>query len=194
MVAATNVDLQKAVDQGRFRADLYYRLNIFPVLIPPLRNRQEDIPLLVDRFLDKYTARHGKRVSGVTDAALAELAKYQWPGNIRELENMIERGVIIAGPGEQIDVRHLFPCLSMNEGTALPGQPELGKPQGSEGIPDLVEQALDSATSLDQIETLMLEKAVARAKGNLSSAARLLGVTRPQLAYRLKKRQQDSEQ
>lgn len=190
VVAATNVDLQQAVDDGKFRADLYYRLNIFPILIPPLRNRQDDIPLLVGRFLDKYTARHSKRISGITDTALNELRKYQWPGNVRELENMIERGVIIASNGEDIDICHLFPCVNFNESTA----PTHSQNPPTEEIPlsgsidEVIDHALDNSTSLEELETLMLEKAVERARGNLSSAARMLGVTRPQLAYRLKKR------
>ena len=191
LVAATNVDLQQAVDQGRFRADLYYRLNIFPVVIPPLRERQDDVALLVDRFLQKYGARHGKRIAGITERALDALRRYDWPGNIRELENMIERGVIIAGSGERIDVPHLFPCVNIGR-----REPRLTQQvcdgrdagRGSGSLLQMVQHALDHSTSLEEVEALLMDNAVQRAKGNLSSAARMLGLTRPQLAYRLKKR------
>ncbi|MDX9766565.1 MAG: sigma 54-interacting transcriptional regulator [Ectothiorhodospiraceae bacterium] len=195
VVAATNVDLQQAVDQGKFRADLYYRLNIFPVVIPSLRDRRDDIALLVDRFLQKYSARHGKRISGITERALDALRKYDWPGNIRELENMIERGVIIAGSDQKIDIADLFPCINIGR-----KEPALldevcdtrDAGRGSGSLKDMVDHALDHSTSLEEIEVLMLQSAVDRANGNLSLAARSLGLTRPQLAYRLKKREADA--
>ena len=195
LIAATNVDLQEAVEQGRFRADLYYRLNIFPVLIPPLRERQEDIALLIERFLGKYAARHGKRVAGITDRALDALKKYNWPGNIRELENMIERGVIIVGNSDYIDIPHLFPCVNIGKREPTLMQEvcdDRDAGRGSGSLKGMVDHALDHSTSLDEVEGMMLELAVERAKGNLSSAARMLGMTRPQLAYRLKKRTNDT--
>ncbi|MET0002942.1 MAG: sigma 54-interacting transcriptional regulator [Candidatus Thiodiazotropha sp.] len=188
VVAATNVDLQEAVSDGRFRSDLYYRLNIYPVIIPPLRDRKDDIELLVTRFLEKYTARHGKRVSGITEKALEALKDYDWPGNIRELENMIERGVIIVTPGDAIDLKDLFPCLSMS-----PEVPLFNNSNEKDGgdVESLASQVIDQSTSLEEMETQLLETAVKKASGNLSQAARILGITRPQLAYRLKKREQE---
>lgn len=191
LIAATNVDLQQAVDQGRFRADLYYRLNIFPVLIPPLRERVDDIELLVERFLGKYAARHGKRVSGITTPALDALRRYAWPGNIRELENMIERGVIIVGNNQDIDVPHLFPCVNFGKReTPLSGAMNITDTAHNreEGLKGMIDCALEQSTSFEELEAMMLDTAVERAGGNLSSAARMLGMTRPQLAYRLKKR------
>lgn len=108
LVAATNEDLETAVARGRFRADLYYRLNIYPVTIPPLRERVEDIPLLADHFLEKYRMQYGKRVQGISDKAMLMLNYHQWPGNVRELENMIERGVILVDNNGTIGVPHLF--------------------------------------------------------------------------------------
>ncbi|MEY4415635.1 MAG: hypothetical protein RIQ53_2928, partial [Pseudomonadota bacterium] len=108
IVAAANVDLRAEVEAGRFRTDLFYRLNVFPVEIPPLRERLEDIPLLVAHFLVRAAERCGRTVSGLTPRAHAALWDYDWPGNVRELENMIERGVILADEGGQIDVQHLF--------------------------------------------------------------------------------------
>ncbi|MEJ2465349.1 MAG: sigma 54-interacting transcriptional regulator [Candidatus Thiodiazotropha sp.] len=188
VIAATNVDLQEAVAAGRFRSDLYYRLNIYPVIIPPLRERKDDIELLVNRFLEKYTARHAKRVNGITERALQSLLDYNWPGNIRELENMIERGVIIVSNSEAIDLKDLFPCLNMSKDT-LPSSPLAD----SEELPvdTLVRRLLEQSGSLEDVETIMLETAVEQANGNLSQAARMLGMTRPQLAYRLKKRDSD---
>jgi two-component system response regulator PilR (NtrC family) len=95
IVAATNIDLRRAVDEGRFREDLYYRLNVITVQLPSLRQRKEDIPLLVNHFVDKYARENGKSVTGVTPEALQALMDYDWPGNVRELENVIERGVVL---------------------------------------------------------------------------------------------------
>jgi len=196
LVAATNVDLQQAVDEGRFRADLYYRLNIFPILIPALRERQEDIPALANRFLEKYTALHGKRITGISAGALNALMNYDWPGNIRELENIIERGVIIAANDSRIDIQNLFPCVNVEQTQASAESPpscamEMPK---SPGIDQLVDHLLDGAVPLDDLEERLLATAVSRAKGNLSRAARMLGITRPQISYRMKKRAKQLQQ
>ena len=96
LIAATNVDLEKAVKDGRFREDLYYRINVIPIKLPPLRERPDDIPQLADFFLKRYNARFRKRIQGITDTTMAMLKKYWWPGNIRELENLIERLVAVS--------------------------------------------------------------------------------------------------
>src|SRR5207244_1400438 len=96
LIAATNLDLEKAVKEGRFREDLYYRINVIPIKLPPLRERADDIPQLADFFLKRYTARFRKRLEGVTDTTMAMLKKYWWPGNIRELEHLIERLVAVS--------------------------------------------------------------------------------------------------
>jgi transcriptional regulator with GAF, ATPase, and Fis domain len=95
VIAATNRDLHAAIDAGTFRSDLYYRLNVFPIEMPPLRKRKEDIPLLVEYFIDRYTSKAGKRIRGINRATLDRLKTYSWPGNIRELQNVIERSVIV---------------------------------------------------------------------------------------------------
>nr|AFP97332.1 phenol degradative gene activator [Arhodomonas sp. Seminole] len=193
LVTATNMDMEQAVREGRFRADLYYRLNIYPVIIPPLRDRREDIPLLVDRFLAKYNARHGKRIQGVSDRAITALQAYEWPGNIRELENMIERGVIIADNNRQIEVKDLFPRMNLSSRYTGDPQPAAGEPAGGEiagpvaSLDELADLVLDRQASLDELEPRLIRHAVRRASGNLSQAARSLGMTRPQLAYRMKK-------
>lgn len=196
LIAATNVDLQQAVDAGRFRADLYYRLNVFPILIPSLRERREDIPALVNRFLEKYTALHGKRIPGITEPALNALMHYDWPGNIRELENIIERGVIIASNNTQIDIPNLFPSLNSVEPSNLltaQSADSAMEQLPTAGIEGITDRLLDQKVPLAEIESKLLDSAVKRAKGNLSAAARLLGLSRPQIAYRLKKIGEDVE-
>ncbi|MBI2313818.1 MAG: sigma 54-interacting transcriptional regulator [Betaproteobacteria bacterium] len=191
VVTATNVNLEQAVEQGRFRKDLFYRLNIYPVVIPPLREREEDIPLLVKRFLDKYSARHSKKIPGVTDKAMHALTSYSWPGNVRELENVIERGVILTPSGGRIDVQDLF--ASFNEEQEKRRSAGLGKDgsllkNGEQAVDAFLDFVLSRKIGLEEVETVLLKSAVERARGNLSLAARELGLTRPQLAYRLKKR------
>jgi DNA-binding NtrC family response regulator len=201
IIAATNVDLQAAVKAGRFRSDLFYRLNVYPIHIPPLRQRMLDMPLLVDAMMKKFCAVHGKRIDGITDRAMKSLKIHQWPGNVRELENMIERGVILAPQDGQIESGHLFPSL-----TSVPGDATLGDEGSDVGItnsgalePDnacakdkLCEAVLASGTSLDELEAALLREAVDRSGGNLAQAARLLGLTRPQLNYRLKRNSGDA--
>ncbi|EYS97337.1 Fis family transcriptional regulator [Cupriavidus sp. SK-4] len=191
LVAATNVDLAEAVKQGTFRKDLYYRLNVYPVTIPPLRERLDDIRPLAERFVARYGARHGKRIVGITDRALAELRHYDWPGNVRELENVIERGVILASQGGQITADHLF--LPGTVAPVVDTAPRLG---AGGTLPDLREAAVhalldqmsEQQLALGDVETVLMEAAMQRANGNMSQAARLLGITRPQLAYRWKMR------
>ena len=108
IVAATNVDLAAEVRAGRFRQDLYFRLCVFPIIIPPLRERRDDIPLLIEHFLGLYRERHRKSIPGFTRRAIDALLKYDYPGNIRELQNLIERGVVYCDEGRQIDLTHLM--------------------------------------------------------------------------------------
>jgi transcriptional regulator with PAS, ATPase and Fis domain len=182
VVAATNVNLQEAVANGEFRSDLFYRLNIFPVLIPPLRDRLDDIEPLVQRFIDKHSVRHGKRVRGVSEVAMRAMHGYAWPGNIRELENMIERGVILAQNDGWIAPDHLFMGWHAGNGG------EVAAKAADDPLAVLAAQALANNLNLEELESSMLQLAVSQSGGNLSSAARSLGLTRPQLAYRLKKK------
>ena len=190
VVAATNVDLKLLVKEGRFRSDLYYRLNAFQINIPPLRERRDDISLLTARFLEKYCAVHAKRLRGFSDKAKRALLAYLWPGNVRELQNMVERGVILAPSGTHIETEQMFSSFDVDHPR------EFGLDcNGSLGIsPTTTEQDLcksvfdavvSGATTLDRVETMLAETAVNKAGGNLSKAARMLGITRRQLAYRL---------
>ena len=193
LVAATNIDLRLLVKAGKFRSDLYYRLNAYQITIPPLRERQEDISPLAKRFLEKYCAIHGKRLRGFTDKAKRALMTYTWPGNIRELQNMIERGVILAPGGTRIEVQHMFSAFNERDAREFSldahGDIHAGPPECGKALSDAV---LSGVMTLDQVEAMLLETAVDKAQGNLSSAARMLGLTRPQLAYRLRRLHEDA--
>lgn len=190
VIAATNESLEQAVEDGRFRADLFYRLNVFPVHIPPLRDRQEDLPLLASHFLEKFHAQYDKRTLGLSDKALELCMQYRWPGNIRELENVIERGMILTDNNETISQDALFvspPQISPDSVEHIDddGNMRSGKPGGYGG--SWSDQVIEQGISLDQVEETLMKQAMEQANQNVSKAARLLGLTRPALAYRLKK-------
>ena len=189
IVAATNVDLQCAAKQGKFRLDLFYRLNVYPILIPPLRDRIADIPPLVDAMLERFCTLHEKKLRGLSDRTLQALKRYPWPGNVRELENMVERGVILASPGGWIELEHLFTQLSDASAwqNTLSDKGLLDASEKTPNCASFLDTLLTSGMSLDTLEAELLSAAVKRADGNLANAARLLGITRPQLQYRLKR-------
>jgi DNA-binding NtrC family response regulator len=189
LVAATNVDLEKAVREGRFRQDLLYRLNVYPICLPPLRERLADIPPLASAMLTRFCTMHDKRVTGFGERAMQALEQHAWPGNVRELENLVERGVILACQGGMIEVEHLFPNRPQTTQTSFDANGQLTELPSAQDD-DLSARILDSGSSLDDIEALVLNHAVARAGGNLSKAARLLGLSRAQLAYRQKRSQE----
>jgi DNA-binding NtrC family response regulator/predicted hydrocarbon binding protein len=193
VVAATNRDLREEVRAGRFREDLYYRLNVFPVHLPPLRERRDDLPLLIEHFLGIYNQLYQKNASGFNRRAVEALLNYDYPGNIRELQNIVERGVISAANDGVIELHHLFstgevprePMYSLSaNGVLSDGQ---GSAEGASGNSEIVTQLLNGgAFSLPAHEREVYKTALARSNGNVSAAARLLGLTRAQLAYRLK--------
>ena len=194
VIAATNVDLRAEVRRKRFREDLFYRLNVFPVRLAPLRERREDIPHLIAYFLNKYSGRHGRVPSGFTEKALQALMAYEWPGNIRELENLIERGVILAPEGEAVDVCHLFNAgetvtsivLELTRAGTLAARGH-EEPPAPEPIEDRI---LDDGVGLAELEQRVVDRALERSGGNVSQAAKLLGLSRAQMAYRVKKQQE----
>jgi transcriptional regulator with PAS, ATPase and Fis domain len=169
MIAATNRDLRAALEQGTFREDLYYRLNVVPIDIPPLREHKEDIPDLAKHFLARFVRENEKQVNGFTPAATKTLLDYHWPGNVRQLENAIERAValtankVLDASDFQLDTGH------NKSNTTAPGS---FLPEGS---------------TLEQWEDEMIREALRRANGNKSQAARLLGLSRNALRYRLAK-------
>jgi len=166
VVAATNRDLTAAVQAGKFREDLYYRLNVIQIVLPPLRERIEDIPLLADHFVARYAAKNGKQFSGITPAAMEALEAYGWPGNVRELENAIERAVVLS-PGSEIDI------------DALP-QPLLQAARGPRGpIPPALEGrtlAIPLGTTMEEIELRVIRETLRHTKGDKNLAAQLLGI------------------
>ncbi|HUP20122.1 MAG TPA: sigma-54 dependent transcriptional regulator [Gemmatimonadota bacterium] len=175
IISATNRDLTPLVEQGRFREDLYYRLHVIPIHIPPLRDRKEDIGPLVTHFVETVSAEIGKPIEGVTEEALEALHRYDWPGNIRELENMIERAIVLSdgpvlGPDE-------FP---LDHRTA-PRQPGTG----TVSVPPAGSVALDEA--LAQLERAMIEKALEQSRGVKTRAADILGIKTSALYYKLDK-------
>jgi two-component system response regulator HydG len=193
VVAATNEALRQAVRDGRFREDLFFRLNVFPIHLPPLRERRDDIPLLMTHFLNHYRRKHGCNVGGFTQAAVRALLNYDFPGNIRELQNLVERAVIAADVDGLIDVHHLF-----TGGEALNADIMTLRMQGSSGTlnfsapatasPALTQPNMTATVhSLEQSERDMLQRAISACHGNLSAAARQLKTTRPKLAYRARK-------
>jgi two-component system response regulator HydG len=209
VIAATNVDLREEVKAGRFREDLFFRLNVFPIRVPPLRERSEDIPLLMNHFLVKFTRMHGRTLTGFTQRAIDAMLSYDWPGNVRELENVIERGIILGTENRAIDAAHLFTSgeqigdrrrYAVNrEGNLVAEDPRQLTGDASDREADrvsrrvhdlLLGQGSDAGdkVSLDDIESLLLKRAVEQSHGNVAAAARLLGITRPQMVYRLKSR------
>ena len=193
VVAATNVDLRQAVREGKFRDDLFFRLNVFPIHLPPLRERRDDVPLLMSHFLQHYGRKHGRKVTGFTQSAVKALLNYDYPGNIRELQNLIERAVIVAPEGALLDVHHLFTSGETLDKNVLSVRPD-GHLAGGDGV--LLPQSVPTGQamadrvgsgSLGQVEETLIRRALEQCGGNLSAAARVLGVTRPQLAYRARK-------
>ena len=192
IVCACNVDLKQEVQAGRFRADLYFRLSIFPISIPPLRERRDDIPLLMAHFLRLYSHNHGKQLPGFTRRASDALLKYHYPGNIRELQNLIERGVVYAEDGQSIDVVHLFLGSENVSGISHFLDPE-GKlvPDGLQvGEPGAVAEPLiarPSDAGFEAVERATYEDAMRKAGGNVAAAARALKLSRAKLEYRLQR-------
>src|SRR5579871_1937401 len=166
VIAATNQDLRAALEQGTFREDLYYRLNVVPINIVPLRDRKQDIPYLAEHFLHKYADEAGSRLQKITPAAMEKLTAYHWPGNVRELENVIERSVVM-GTGDSLDAAD----IKMDD---APRPRTAG-----------AEMTLPPGMTLDQYEQELIREALRRADGNKSQAARSLGLTRNALRYRL---------
>jgi DNA-binding NtrC family response regulator len=170
VIAATNVDLRAALEEGRFREDLYYRLNVVPISIPPLRQRREDIPFLALHFVQKLSKDLGSRAKDISPGAMDRLLEYSWPGNVRELENTIERSLVLAG-GETLQASDMRIEAARNVGAAAASSQ--------------TQPLLPEGETLEHWEQMMIKEAMRRANGNKSQAARMLGLTRNALRYRL---------
>ncbi|MFL6602258.1 MAG: sigma 54-interacting transcriptional regulator [Steroidobacteraceae bacterium] len=184
VVVATNVDLRKEVAAGRFREDLFFRLNVFPIDLPPLRERRDDIPLLMDHFLRLYSRQHRVARSGFTRRAIEALLSYDYPGNVREMQNLIERGVVFAEPGDLIDVTHMFRHGEKLEARSMEISPSgtLRRSLGATPTP-----TANTQPTLPEVERRLLADALERHRGNVSAAARAVGLSRAALEYRLRK-------
>jgi two-component system, NtrC family, response regulator AtoC len=176
IIAATNSDLARMVKDGAFREDLFYRLNVIPVVLPPLRNRREDIPLLARHFLDRLGAESVPPRTGVTFSqdAMRRLMAFDWPGNVRQLENTIERALAMSAGRSQIDV-HALP--SEVQASAAPVGP----------LPELPDEGIDLDAHLAAIERVLIEQSLARSGGNKRRAASILGLKRTTLVEKLKR-------
>ncbi len=167
IIAATNRDLEQLVNKTKFREDLYYRLNVFPIHLPPLRERKTDILLLCDHFIEKYSSATGRNIKRISTPAIDMLMAYHWPGNVRELENCIERAVLMSND-DVIHGHHLPPTLQTAEASNT-------TPKGS----------LDE--TLEAVEKELLLDALKSARGNMAKAARLLNITERRMALRVNK-------
>jgi two-component system response regulator HydG len=164
VIAATNRELRKMVDEGRFREDLYYRLNVINITLPPLRKRKSDVAALAQHFLKRYASENEKKVERIGDEALAQLVNYPWPGNVRELENVLERAVVLA-EGESIEARHL--------------PAELGAGSDATGIPAI------PGASMAEVERYAILKTLEAQGGSTSKAADVLGISVRKIQYKL---------
>ncbi len=175
VVAATNKDLDDEVGKGRFRADLYFRLNVIPIRIPPLRERTGDIPLLITHFVEKCNREKSRTIEGIHPDALALLQRYPWPGNIRELENLIERITVLKGTG-RIEIRD------------IPEKMRQSDPPPCSSTPMLGEGGLDIRSATEQFENSLISQALRIAGGNKNRAAMLLGLKRTTFVEMLKRK------
>jgi DNA-binding NtrC family response regulator len=178
IVAATNRDLEEDVAESRFREDLYYRLSVLPIEIPPLRHRPSDIPALASHFLESYAREFGKPITSIAPDAMERLTRHPWPGNVRELRNAVERAVLLSEG-------------SVLEASTLP--PSLGREDGDDGgelgglVPEMGPDGLD----IEELEKALLREALRRTEGNRTEAGRLLGLSRHQIRNRLQKYGED---
>ena len=180
LIAATNRDLEVETESGRFRKDLYYRLAVVPIALPPLRDRRSDIPTLAGHCIEKYNRRLNKRIEGMTDEALAEMQAYPWPGNIRELENLIERTLLFAD-GPRIGVSDLPQHLRSGALAASPsGATPLPAAAGETGMKDIVKQRAA------ELEKGLITRALEETGGNVTRAAKLLQISRKSLQTKMK--------
>ena len=166
LIAATNKDMEAAVADGTLRQDLLYRLNVFTIFVPPLRERKSDVLLLADHFVEKLSTDHGKQVKRISTPAIDALVGYHWPGNVRELQNVIERAVLVCD-GQVIHLHHLPPTLQTAEGSGTANSQSLGD-------------------AVAGFERDLIEDALKMARGNRARAARLLQATRRIVNYKIK--------
>jgi DNA-binding NtrC family response regulator len=179
VIAATNRNLEEEVSEGSFRSDLYYRLNVIPIRIPPLRDRRDDIPLLVEHFIGKYNRERGRALEGVRPESIEILRRYTWPGNVRELENLVERIVVLKGSG-------------WLEPSDIPDRIRRTERFLGDAIPVLGETGLDIRSATEDFENALIRQALHLASGNKNRAATLLGLKRTTFVEMLKRKSLDA--
>jgi DNA-binding NtrC family response regulator len=173
IIASSNRELKKMVDDGKFRQDLFYRLNVIAITLPPLRDRGDDVKLLCRHFVNEYNARFGKSIQGLTAEAERLIAAYHWPGNVRELKNLIERAMLLED-GTRIGVEVLpIDVAAFSPRAASSALPDIALPE--------------KGTSLERVEEELLRQALSRTRGNQTRAAKLLNISRDALRYKMKK-------
>lgn len=182
VIAATHINLEKAVQEGRFREDLFYRLNVIPIAVPPLRERKFDIPILLNHFLSAFTKKRKEKLAGFSQETLENLMNYAWPGNIRELENLVERLTIIKGQGI-VEVRDLPPKYLSTK--SLESQ---SSPTQSFANPDIPNEGVDFNAAVDAFENNLIMKALEKTGWNRNQAALLLKLNRTTLVEKMKKK------
>ncbi len=183
IIAATNKDLEKRVQDGTFREDLYYRLFVYPIVIPPLRERPDDQPVLLDHFIQKLNRKMGKRIQGITPRAMELLLNYRWPGNVREMQNVIERMMILS-KGNMVDETDLPRYLIEESGDSLE------RPS----IPQHFYEGFSIEDFVAKLESRMIQDALKKCRFNKTKAAEMLGLTRSTFRYKLSKIPQEIEQ
>jgi transcriptional regulator with GAF, ATPase, and Fis domain len=176
VIAASNIDLQQAVADRRFREDLLYRLNVVPIHLPPLRERASDIPLLAGHFIEKVCRREGLRPKTLTSDALQRLLEYEWPGNVRQLEHAIEMAVTLTGDRQQIYLGDIRLPRRMQGLPAIGIEPEINMDAGGMNFEEV----------MGRVEKLLLQAALRKCDGNKAKAASLLGIPRTTLLYKVK--------
>ena len=179
VITATNKDLDEEVSEGRFRSDLYFRLNVIPIRIPPLRDRRDDIPLLVEHFVGKYNREKGRKLEGVRPESIEILRRYTWPGNVRELENLVERIVVLKGSG-------------WLEPSDIPEKIRRAERFLENAIPVLGETGLDIKSATEDFENALIRQALHLSAGNKNRAATLLGLKRTTFVEMLKRKSLDT--
>ena len=179
IIGATNKDLERLLQEQSFREDLYYRLNVVEIRLPPLRNRKEDIPPLIDHCISRLNRELGKNIETCSDEAAGLLMKYDWPGNVRELENVIERAMVL-GKSKVLGIENLPPQI-----TQLGKQSESG--EGLFNSLKLPEDGISMLDTVEEIEKTLIREALERTGGNKTRAAELLGVTRKIMRYKTEK-------
>jgi transcriptional regulator with PAS, ATPase and Fis domain len=180
VIAATNKDLALQVERGLFREDLFYRLEVIPVHLPPLRERRSDVPILIHHFLARQSEKYGREPVRITEEALVHLWEYDWPGNVRELENLVERLVILCDDG----------TIRTED---LPGNVRSFLSEKKIPKPVLAEDGLDLTGAVEEFENRLIDEALRRTKGNKQAAARLLGLKRTTLVAKLRRRRGPEE-